>query len=255
MKINLHFHKLSLVFAIFLEFISLTSYSKSVLADSNSQPTHAELIQIQSSEHENEDESIDFSGTGRPNNQTAAGSRGFCEGINEKELTALVPKNNGFTISDYPTFWIYIPYESENVRYVELVLQNEAKQKEIDRIPYELQETPGIVRVAIPPKPEYSLKTNTFDRWYFRVVCNNENINDVGGFVQRVTFDSAEHNYDSYLNNQIWYDALTDLAERRRLDPEDRKLQKDWTDLMTANGVGLEEFAEEFKFGSVVPKN
>ncbi len=254
MRIDLHFHKLSLVFAIVLEFISLTSYAKSVLADSSSNSTHAELIQVQSSK-DTEDESIDFSSTGRPNEQTAAGSRGACEGINDKELTALVPQNNGLSIAEYPTFWIYIPYESKNVRYAELVLQNEAEQKEIDRIPYELQETPGIVSVTISPKPEYSLETSTIDRWYFRVVCNNENRYAVGGFIRRVTLDSVEHNYDSYLNNRIWYDALTDLAERRRLAPQDLKLQQDWNDLMTAKGIGLEELAEESMFGSVVPKN
>ncbi|MGB5709869.1 MAG: DUF928 domain-containing protein, partial [Waterburya sp.] len=162
---------------------------------------------------------------------------------------------NGLSIAEYPTFWIYIPYESKNVRYAELVLQNEAEQKEIDRIPYELQETPGIVSVTISPKPEYSLETSTIDRWYFRVVCNNENRYAVGGFIRRVTLDSVEHNYDSYLNNRIWYDALTDLAERRRLAPQDLKLQQDWNDLMTAKGIGLEELAEESMFGSVVPKN
>ncbi len=258
MKINLHFHKLSLILAIVLGFISLTSYSKSVLADSSSQPTHAELIQVKSSEDENH-KNIDFSGTGRPNDQTAAGSRDSCEGMNEKELTALVPKNNGLTISEYPTLWIYIPNESKNVRYSELVLQNEKEGTEIARIPYELQETPGIVSVTIPPKPEYSLKTNTIDRWYFTVICNNRKRYSVGGFIQGVTLDfaehNAEHNYDSYLNNGIWYDALTDLAERLRLDPEDLKLRKDWTDLMNAKGVGLEQLAEEFKFGSVVPTN
>ena len=202
-----------------------------------------------------ENKIIDFSSTGRPKEQIGAGSRGCCEGINEKELIALVPKNNGLTISEYPTLWIYIPDESKNVQYAELVLQNEKEQTEIARILYELQETPGIVSVTIPPKPEYSLKTNTIYRWYFRVVCHNGNDYVVGGFLQRETLDSDEHNYDSYLNNGIWYDALTDLAERRRLAPQDLKLQQDWTDLMTAKGVGLEQLAEEFKFGSVVPKN
>ena len=260
MKINLHFHKLSLIFAVFLEFISLTSYSNSALAnsiaDSNNKSTHAELTQAQLFK-DKEDSSIDFSFTGRPNDQTAAGSRGACEGINDKELTALVPKNEGrtLTIAVYPTSWVYIPYESKNVKYAELVLQNEAEQKEIDRIPYELQETPGIVSVTIPPKPEYSLETSNIDRWYFRVVCNNENRYAVGGFIQRVTLDSVEHNYGSYLSNYIWYDALTDLAQSLRLAPQDRKLQQDWNNLMTAKGVGLEQLAEEFMFGSVVPQN
>ena len=252
MKINVNFYKLSLIFAIVLEFISLANYSNSVLADSSNKSTHAELIKVQSTK----DESIDFSSTGRPNEQIAAGSRGSCEGINDKELIALVPQTEGLTLTfaEYPTFWVYIPYEPKNVRYAELVLQNEAEKKEIERIPYELQETPGIVSVTIPAKPEYSLETSTIDRWYFRVVCNNENRYAVGGFIKRVNVDSAEHNYASYLNNHIWYDALNDLAVRLRLAPQDLRLQKDWNDLMTAEGIGLEQLAEEFEFGSVVPK-
>ena len=261
MKINVNFHKLSFVFVLFLELISLVTYSRLVFANSNSKSTYAELIQELSEDNikdnikdnDNNDNIIDFSSTGRPNDQIDLGSRGSCEGINEKEMTALVPKNNGLTISEYPRFWIYIPGESKNVRYAELVLQNEEEQKEINRTVYELQETPGIVSVTIPAKPEYSLKTNTIYRWYFRVVCNNGNDYVVKGFVQRETLDSAEHNYDSYLNNHIWYDALTDLAERRRLAPQDIKLKEDWTNLMTAKGVGLEQLAEEFNFGSVVP--
>ena len=252
MKINLHFHRLSLVFAIVLGFISLTSYTKSVVADSSIKSIYAELIQAQSTR----DKSIDFSGTGRPNEQTAAGSRGSCEGINDKELIALVPENEGrtLTIAEYPTFWVYIPYEAKNIRYAELVLQNESKNQEVNRISYKLQETPGIVSIDVPQKPEHSLETSTIDRWYFRVVCNNENRYAVGGFIKRVTVDSIEHNYDSYLDNHIWYDALNDLAERLRLAPQDLNLKQDWHDLMKANEVGLEQLAEEFKFGYVVPK-
>ena len=253
MKINLHFHKLSLIFAIVLGFISFTGYTKSAVADSSMKSIYAELIQAQSTK----DKSIDFSGTGRPNNQTAAGSRGSCEGINDKELTALIPQNEELTltIAGYPTFWVYIPYEPKNVEYAELVLQNEKEKREIVRIAYELQGTPGIVGVNIPQKPEYALENSAIDRWYFRIVCKNDNTYDVGGFIKRVKVDSAEHNYDSYLDNRIWYDALTDLAERLRLAPQDLNLQQDWNDLMKAKGVGLEELAEEFNFGSVVPTN
>lgn len=264
MKTNFHFHRLYWFLVIVLGLISLTSYSKSVPTDSSSKYIYAELIQAQS----NKEVSIDFAPTGQPNKQTPGGSRGSCEGINAKELTALVPKKDGstssensilrnvLTISEYPTFWIYIPDQSENIQYAELVLNNETQKKQIARISYELQETPGIVSVTIPSKPEYSLETDTIYRWYFTVICDNNktdilNISDilhVGGFLQRVTIDLAEHNY-------IWYDVLNDLAEQRRLEPHDLNLQEDWNKLMNEKEVGLlDELPEEFKFGSVVPK-
>ena len=256
MKNNLHFHKLSLILAIVLELISWATYSNSVVANSKSKSIHAELIQAQSSNN-TEVSSIDFSGTGRPNEQTAAGSRSACEGINDKELTAFIPKKESLslTIAEYPTFWVYVPYESKNVRYAELVLQNEAENKAVGRITYKLPENPGIISINIPQKPEYSLNNGTIDRWYFRVVCNNENRYAVGGFIKQVKLDSAEYNYDSYLDNQIWYDALTDLAERLRLAPQDSNLQQNWNDLMRAKGVDLEQFVEELTFSSVVPQN
>lgn len=248
---KLIFSKHSLVISLFLVVAGLTSYPISLLAESASSTINSHLLITQSSRKKK----LNFSSTNSPNRQTDAGSRGNCNGIETKELTALVPKNGGRTLSEYPTFWVYVPNEPKNIRYAELVLQDKAAKKTIDRTPYTLQSTPGFVGVTVPSKPQNSLKQGKIYDWYFRIVCNSGNSFDVGGTVERVSLAATTNDYQSYLNNKIWYDALTYLGERRRRNPQDTTLKNQWVDLLEANGVGLEKITQESRFGTVIPQS
>lgn len=193
----------------------------------------------------------DFSGTGRPNEQTDGGTRGNCQrgGNENKPIVALVPKTMALTVSEYPTFWVYIPDDPSNLKYGELVVQDEEAERPIYRIRYELENTPGIISVRSPSNPNYALELGKLYRWYFKVVCKGGNNLAVGGLVQRVTLDPSQQNYTGYLNNRIWHDALTELGDRRRNSPQDRQLKNDWETLLEAKGVGLERLVGE----SLVP--
>lgn len=249
---KLIFSKHSLVLSLSLVMAGLTGYPISLLAESASSTINSHLLITQSSRKKK----LDFSSTGSPNRQIDAASRGNCDGIERKELTALVPKNGGLTVSEYPTFWVYVPNDPKYIRYAELVLQNEAEQKTIERTRYKLQSTPGIVSVTVLSKPQNSLKNGKVYNWSFRIVCNSGNSFDVGGTVERVSLSSASTNdYQSLLNNKIWYDALNNLGERRRRNPQDTTLKQDWADLLEANGVGLEELTQESRFGTIVPQS
>ncbi|WP_190893716.1 DUF928 domain-containing protein [Nostoc linckia] len=247
------FPKNSLILFLFWVMAGLTSYPILVFAESPRLTINSNFRLVQSSRRQK----LDFTSTGRPNRQTDAASRGNCDGIEATELTALVPKNGGSTVSEYPTFWVYVPNLPKDIRYAELVLQNEAEQKTIERTRYTLQSTPGIVSVTVPSKPQNSLKQGKVYNWSFRMVCNDGNSFDVGGIVERINLGSANTNdYQSYLNNKIWYDALNNLAERRRRNPQDPTLKQEWADLLKANGVvGLERLAQEYSFGTVVSQN
>jgi hypothetical protein len=48
--------------------------------------------------------------------------------------------------------------------------------------------------------------------------------------------------YTAYAAHNVWYDAVTNLAELRRANPGDRVLAQEWTNLLKA--VGLEELAQ-----------
>lgn len=192
-------------------------------------------------------EIIDFSGTGRPNEQTDGGSRGTCANSPDvtQQLTALVPQTMGLTVSEYPTFWVYIPDSPNYLQYGELVLQDEAAGIPIDRIRYSLTETPGIIAVRSPIKPKNALQVGKLYRWYFKVVCQGGNKIAVGGLVQRVSLDQSEQNYPSYLTHQIWHDALTYVGDRLLLDPDNRQLKNDWVELLGASGVGLQRLTDK----------
>ena len=243
--------KNSLLLSLSWVIASLTSYPILVLAESPRLTINSNFDLAQSSRQS----TLDFSSTGRPNRQTDAASRGNCDGIETTELTALVPKKEASTVSEYPNFWVYVPNHPKNIKYAELVLQDEAEQKTIDRTRYTLQSTPGIVSVTVPSKPQNSLKNGKVYNWSFRLVCNSGNSFVVGGLVKRVSLALAANDYQSYLKNKIWYDALTDLSERRRRNPQNPSLKKDWADLLQANGVGLEKFTQESRFGAVVPQS
>ncbi|MRV87444.1 DUF928 domain-containing protein, partial [Staphylococcus aureus] len=91
-------------------------------------------------------------------------------------------------------------------------------------------------------------------QWYFKVYCGNpENTSDyyyVKAWVQRVALTPSLESqlkaakpkeYTAYAVNQIWQDALTNLADMRRTNSGSSVLAQDWNDLLKA--VGLEEFA------------
>lgn len=249
---KLNFSQNSLVLSLSWVMAGLTSYPISGFAESPRLTINSHFLVTQTSQQPK----IDFSSTGRPNRQTDAASRGSCDGINATELTALVPNNGGLTVSEYPTFWVYVPNEPKNIKYAELVLQDEAEQKNLERTRYTLQSTPGIVSVTVPSKPQNSLKKGKTYNWYFRLVCNSGNSFDVGGTIERVSIGSAVNDdYQSYLNNKIWYDALNNLGKRRRRNPQDPTLKQEWANLLAANGVDLKTLVQESRFGTVVPQS
>lgn len=104
------------------------------------------------------------------------------------------------------------------------------------------------------PNPQYALKQNSKYNWYFKVYCgqaqNQREYAYVVAWVQRVALapglqqqlkTASPREYTAYGANDIWYDALTNLAELRRTNPSDHLLAEDWTKLLTS--VGLKELA------------
>ena len=214
---------LAIKLAISWSIITLYESAIPITIKSANQSIYPNYIELKYKNEEN----LDFSGTGRPNEQTDGGSRGACASSPDlsQQLTALVPQTMGLTVSEYPTFWIYIPDSPNYLQYGELVLQDEEAGIPIDRIRYSLTQTPGIIAVRSPTKPKNALQVGKLYRWYFKVVCQGGNKIAVGGLVQRVSLDQSEQNYPGYINNQIWHDALTSVGDQLLLDPNNRQLQ------------------------------
>jgi hypothetical protein len=199
---------------------------------------------------------------GAPSQRQAGGRRG-CMDVNventqpkNKVLTALAPEYPssqlvfGLTTQTRPTFWFYVPLKSDSV-YAKLVLEDGNNQT-IHKIP--LTETPGIVSVSLPSTSS-ELKIHKRYRWYFNIYCKQDNqfLTSVEGDVQLLALapnvqkelDKAtpQQRVNIYAANGIWYEALTTLANLRRISPQDTKLASKWASLLES--VGLQNLATE----------
>ncbi|MCL1474988.1 DUF928 domain-containing protein [Argonema antarcticum] len=196
----------------------------------------------------------------------STGSRGDCLS-KSIPLTRLVGGSKlESTVSDRPTFWVYVPYAPEEASSGEFSLQD--GEKNIYRTPFSLSRTPGIVSVTIPPtvKP---LEIGKKYRWYFTLNCpqregspENSTPAFVTGQVQRIAITSeldsqlkaaktALERAVIYAKNGIWYDTITELGQLRLKEPENREAINAWINLFKSEDVRLGEISAERIVGNI----
>ncbi|KAB8330110.1 DUF928 domain-containing protein [Scytonema tolypothrichoides VB-61278] len=202
-----------------------------------------------------------FPDNGDPKGRRRGGTsrRDGCPSL-KTPVTAIVPgeeKNNksflGSTVAEYPTFWVYIPELPTNSRSGEFVLQDH-QGHDIYRTSLTLPSQAGTIGVSLPPNSQYALKQNSKYHWFFRVYCgdpqNKPEYFFVDAWLERVTLTpqlqqqlktAKSEKYKVYAGNNLWYDAITNLAELRRTRSDATTLTKDWTNLF--NAVDLQELA------------
>lgn len=190
--------------------------------------------------------------TGTPEgNSTSGGTRleSTCKET-KKPLTALVA-NNGkdFTLSKYPTFWFYVPYTPEEIGYLEFAIKNPQQFKTVYRTAIELKDTPGIIKVTIPPSEKHSLKLGQDYTWDLIFYCKSNRTDEpdrvLNGWIRRVPINSQiksqlntirSQNYRAYIENDIWSDAIAAAAELYFANPGDRETKALWTDILQLLG-------------------
>ncbi len=231
---------------IYLLIIGILASSIIYAAPEQNQSTSASSTSNSSKHKKLRSEELDFSWTGRPNKQTAGGSRPYGCPESDGTFTALVPKNMGLAVTKSATFWFHVPYKFQDVESGEFVLQGTQGELDLYRTRVTLSQTPGIIGVQLPLNIKGALQLNRPYLWSFVVFCkpNNTDVNVfVEGFVQWVSLEPAPQDYVQYAHKRIWHDALTDLAERRRQAPQDPRLKNDW--LVLFKSVGLGKLVEE----------
>jgi hypothetical protein len=192
-----------------------------------------------------------------------AGGRGRCPttGI---PLTAIVPTKNqytgGLTLEEHPILWFYVPYySSKELSSAKLVLLD-AEKNIVFQKKVRLPDTPGIIKLRLP----YELAINKTYIWYFSIICDLQKPTrnpSVKGWIQRVEptrdliqqleridqqkddLTKQQQKYLAYIQNNIWYETLTNLAESRRNDPLERTFHDDWDALL--NALDMPELAQE----------
>jgi Domain of Unknown Function (DUF928) len=189
-------------------------------------------------------------GTAPTGRRQGGGGRGpLCPAFLEASIKALVPAQNGSddstqsistelvwgkTTEEYPTLWFYIPYEADILKSAKLVVLDESKQL-LPKYPLmiNLAETPGIISIRLP----HPLALNKQYGWYFSVICSIDKPSrnpSIRGWIQRVDAIATKE-YQSYAENGIWYDLVTDLIDRYQRDPN--RYREDWLGLLEYLGA------------------
>jgi len=181
--------------------------------------------------------------------------RGKCGGLPDVSLIALMPENKvGRTVSDYPTFFFYLP--QPNAELAEFILQDE-NGNVIYQQDLTIKNLSGVIGVSMPANTNVPpLEVGKKYTWVFSLVCDPEDRSGdktESGFVRRVELsadilsklEKAEPRRKTviYAENGIWQDALSNLAAARRAKPNDPDLVADWESLL--NSVTLDEIAKE----------
>src|SRR4028119_1381058 len=185
-----------------------------------------------------------------PGNAKPPVVRGKCEKFPQASFTALVPENKiGRTVSDYPTFFFYLP--QPNAELAEFILEDENGNLIYEQA-LTIKNLSGVIGVSIPANTNVPpLEVGKKYTWVFSLVCNPEDRSAdkvEKGVVRRVEL-SADilgelENADPrrktfiYAENGIWQDALSNLAAARRANPNDPVFQTDWESLLDSVTLG-----------------
>ncbi|MGB3510077.1 MAG: DUF928 domain-containing protein [Microcoleaceae cyanobacterium] len=164
----------------------------------------------------------------------------------------------GLTISEYPTFYVYIP-PYQNAKEADFFITDLEKNNVYDHI-FLLPEKPGIIQLKIPEKHLAALKIGKNYTWGVHISCISEIGEQSGdpiveGIIKRIKPEESLSNKLAgvtpltlptvYASEGIWYDALESLVQLRSLNPENSQLVNDWQELFnSANSKERESFLE-----------
>ncbi len=195
----------------------------------------------------------------RPPEREPAGTRGPCEETDKPFTPLLPPPTSGFsgnTLTGHPTFWFYVPYQTDSISSGKFSLEDQ-EGNSFYQTSFKLPQKPGFVSVSIPTR-EKPLEKGKQYRWTFTLSCTSQDPTDSPrvwhkGTVQRVDMPTLEtrlktatleERINLYIENNIWYDAPTDLAKIQ-------ERSRTWRNLLRA--MDLEQLSQEAIAGSVVP--
>ncbi|MBD2200368.1 MULTISPECIES: DUF928 domain-containing protein [Calothrix] len=169
--------------------------------------------------------------------QNGGGKRSQCSELENDNLMALVPKNNEIlTTKEYPDFWFNLPFaKSSQSLPATFRLLNEEKKSVLSKpLKLSLPEKKGIAKLSLP-STEKPLVVGQRYHWYFSITCVNDQGSPsnifVDGWIKRVEPDSTlverlkqtkpQDKYFPYFENNIWAEAISELAEYRNLHPQE----------------------------------
>ncbi len=189
---------------------------------------------------------------GAPGNRRGAGSRPLCP-ASKKPFTAIVPVTNwGDTISPYPTFWLYVPYQKGSV---ELRLLDENTKIPIAETTLSVQNGPGIMGLRLPQSFPPLVAGKSY-RWQFFFLCNKSDSFAVNGVIRRIAITpvmerelqarkTLREQIITYAKYGLWHETMTLLAQLRQHRPGNRQFSHQWSQLLHHPFVRLENMVSE----------
>lgn len=158
-------------------------------------------------------------------------------------------QNREFTLSAYSTFWFYIPNTLQEEVQLKFVLKEMETDNQIyDRI-LEVPNEAGIIGIALPDEQKYALTPNINYSWSLEVKCgesNHESEAILEGWLQRLIPNAdlqkqlantpTEDRYQIYLQNDLLYDALDNLAQQLIITSNDSQLRTVWNQFLNELG-------------------
>lgn len=166
---------------------------------------------------------------------------------NTESLTALVPVNNPvLTTQPYPSFLFYIPDTATSISHGEFSLLTANEKKRIYATTVTFEQTPGIIKIEIPPSTEYALEEEQYYHWYLRVYCHSsasEAFLDVDGWIHRVALTPTRKLQIEAASPDIWYDAIAQTADQLITSPQNLVTRDRWLKLL--QHINLEHLADD----------
>ncbi|SRR5579883_1409991 len=207
-------------------------------------------------------------GLGVPGRRIAGGSRSMenkehqCVS-NNAHVVALVPQSNiVLTTAKNPVLFFYVPQTS--APQLELVVQDKENSQNFVKQTYKPSGQAGVVKI---PVTTTSLEAGKEYRWFFSVVCNPKERSkdqEVEGSIKRINPDSQlltklnsatpNERVKIYADAGYWGDTTANLAQLISDHPNDQNLKNDWKELLSAQGVNLDQVTGGVVNEALVPQ-
>jgi Domain of Unknown Function (DUF928) len=163
-------------------------------------------------------------------------------------LTALSPGSHvGLTQSDRPNFFVYLPKTTAKAAEFSLFDDKMNGIYQVS-IPISPRQT-GLTKIPLPDAAP-SLAKEKPHYWTFALVCNESDRTEdwvVGGWIehgkpnnqlkQQLTRVAGVERVCVYAKNGFWYDAVTELVQMQKTQPNNSKLAGTWTQLLRSVGL------------------
>ena len=196
--------------------------------------------------------------TGAPEEDFSAGGtrdnrlRNNACGVDRQQIAYLLGnRNREFTLSAYPTFWFHIPPTMNNITQMKFaVTELETGKKIYERVIGKTKRS-GIIGIDLPQENQYALSPEVNYTWSLKVDCaqtDREPEIALEGWITRLPLPSKSQlqnqlaaateaeKHQVYLQHNLLYDALTQLAQHRIAKPNNIQIETAWNQLLATLG-------------------